>query len=60
MLNKKIVNKELKNCVKEKQAILHKTLKMFLKIQTFDNKNLSQKQRRAKRLAYCSDDENIV
>ena len=44
-LQNKMVKQELNKCIKIKQEILHKTLRMFLKIQTHDNKKLAQKAR---------------
>ena len=38
--------RELEDCLRTKQQVLHKTLKMFLKIQTHDNKKLAQSAKR--------------
>ena len=54
---KKKVDRELEECLKTKQQVLHKTLKIFLKIQTHDNKKLALS---AKRQARAENELNNV
>ena len=45
-IENKHVMRELEECLRTKQQVLHKTLKIFLKIQTHDNKKLAQNAKR--------------
>ena len=46
---KKLVQKEMKGAWRSKQDLLHQALKMFLRIQTYDNKRLKRKARDRRR-----------